>query len=458
MTQMIDLTTGSVKGHILRMTPPMILGMFSMMAFNITDTFFIAKLGTVPLAAMGFTFPLVMVLHALAFGLGMGISASISKAIGRGDTDKVQVLTTYSLVLIFLIILVVAVLGQLFLDPLITLLGAGEETLPLTRLYLRIWLASSPLGVLPMAGNNALRATGDSLNPGIIMATAALINFCLDPLLIFGFGPFPAMGIAGAALATAVSRILTLVWSLWILKVHKNLIIFRWPGKDSVLYAWKQVLHVALPAGATNLLIPVTMGIVTRMVAGYGAHAVAATAAGQRVEQFVFMFPMAMGSVLMPIIGQNWGAGQHRRAVTAWRLCIQYAALYSVLCFVLFLIAGHRVAGLFSADSAVVQIITRYLWIITAGSVMVHSIAYTGFAFNAIGKPFHASLVMIVRLVVLLVPLAGLGSYLYGIEGLFGGISLAYLLGGVLSITWFIYYTRHSHDMERVPVTHDGTV
>ncbi len=224
MKNQITLTEGNIFWHFLRLTPPMILGAFSIIVFNLVDTFFISKLGGEPLAAISFTFPVIMVIGALSHGIGMGAASVLSRAIGAGDHKRVQRLTTDSLLLSVLIVSLVSSCGLIFLDPLFLLLGAGESLLPLIRSYMVLWFSTVAFMIIPMVGNNSIRAAGNTLFPGMIMAVSGLINAVLDPVFIFGYLGFPAMGIQGAALATALARAFSLVVALYVMHRRFNLI------------------------------------------------------------------------------------------------------------------------------------------------------------------------------------------------------------------------------------------
>jgi len=432
-----DLTSGSVMGHVLRMTPPMAAAFFAMMAFNLADTWFVSRLGTQALAAMGFTFPVVMVFHSISMGIGLGVSSCVSRAIGAQDQHRVQHLATYSLLLTLLVMSLLTGLGVLLLPRFLVGLGASGRTLERSASYLRMWFYFTPIVALPMVGNNAIRATGNTLQPAIVMATAAVLNVMLDPILIFGWGPIPAMGIPGAALATGLARLLTVGWALWLMHHKCHLLTRQWKGLRELFRAWGRILQIAVPCAATNLLMPVSMGIVTRLISGFGESAVAATAAGQRIEQFVYLVPMAMGSTLVPIIGQNWGANRLDRVREVWVKTNWVGIAYSVVCLVLFLPLATPVARLFSDDPTVVRLISRYLWIMLTGALLLHCMVHTGFAFNAIQKPLQAALLTVIRLVGLTVPLAWGGAQLWGIYGVYAGIAASMVLTGVLALVWF---------------------
>ena len=267
------LTSGPVGTALFRMAGFMIFGNFSMVAFNIADTYFISQLGTAPLAAISFTFPVIMFIGSIAMGIGMGLASLLSHAIGEGDEDKIKNLATSGIILAVLVVAALSFLGILTIDPLFTLIGATAEELPLIRDYMIIWYVGMAFVVVPMVGNNAIRATGDTKVPAIIMMIGAAANVALDPVLIFGLGSIPAMGLEGAALATVISRSCTMVAALLILHYREHMLSLRALKPSRLWSAWKGILYIGLPAGATHALMPVSMGIVTRIVASFGTAA-----------------------------------------------------------------------------------------------------------------------------------------------------------------------------------------
>jgi len=281
LRQTPQLVEGPVGKTLVRLTLPMLVGILGMVAFNLVDTFFVGRLGTRELAAMSFTFPVVLVVSSIARGLGVGTTAVISRAIGEGDHQKVQRLTTDSLLLSLLVVIAFVVVGVLTIEPLFRLLGAGDEVLPLIKRYMLIWYVGMPFVVIPMVGNSAIRATGDTKTPSVIMLTAMLVNLGLDPLLIFGPGPFPRLELAGAALATAIARASALGVSLYVLRKREGMITLSLPRLRELANTWRRVLYLGVPAAATYIVIPLSTGIVTRLVAGYGVDRVAGDRGGR---------------------------------------------------------------------------------------------------------------------------------------------------------------------------------
>jgi putative MATE family efflux protein len=230
----------------------MILGLAGIVTFNLVDTFFVGQLGAMELAALSFTFPVVMVIGSLALGLGSGASAVISRAIGEKDIDRVRRLTTDSLILSLILVGTCILVGFLTIDPLFKTLGATPELLPLIKQYMVIWYPGMVFLVVPMVGNNAIRATGDTKTPGLIMLLAAVVNAIMDPLLIFGLGPFPRLELQGAAIATVVARAITLAVALWVLGRRDRMLTTKVDSLRAVYASWKSILYIGMPLPPTD--------------------------------------------------------------------------------------------------------------------------------------------------------------------------------------------------------------
>jgi len=421
---------------LTRLAVPMLGGTFAMTAFHLADTYFVSQLGTTHLAAMSFTFPVVMVVASIAMGLGMGAASAVSRAIGEGDSGRVRRLATHSLALSFLVVGILCVVGLLTMDPLFRALGATEDTLPLIREYMTVWYATLAVVILPMMGNNLIRAAGNTVFPSAIMILAALLNAVLDPILIFGLWGFPRLELLGAAAATAVSRALTLVASAAVLHFRFRMLDVSRPDLSDVWASWKTVLHVGAPTALTNLLRPLSAGLITRLVASFGEAAVAAFGTGARIERFAFLVPMALGVSQVPFIGQNWGAGRRDRVVLGRKYSNGFALLWGVACLGACVAFARPIAGCFSRDPDVVYPLMLYLLILPVGYGMQEVHRYSCFAFNAIGEPMNSIWLNFLRVVVLLIPGAYIGARLGGIVGLFWGMAVAEIIAGAAGLFW----------------------
>ncbi|WP_413162714.1 MATE family efflux transporter [Capilliphycus salinus ALCB114379] len=435
-TRKYNLTEGSVGLKLLALTLPMVWGVFSVIAFNLADTYFVGQLGTTQLAAMSFTFPVVMVMGSLALGLGTGASSVISRAIGEGDRDRVQRLTTNSLTLSLLIVGVFILIGLATIDPLFKLLGAGPEVMPYIRDYMQIWYPGMIFLVVPMVGNSAIRAAGDTKIPSLIMTFAAIVNIALDPVLIFGWAFVPSLGLKGGALATVIARSLTLIASLIILHFRERMILWSLTGLRNCWDCWKEILYVGLPAASTNMITPISIGIITSLLASYSPEAVAGFGISSRVESFALIAFMALSATIGPFVGQNWGAKLYGRVHRSLHFSYLFCIGFGVLLAAVLAATSAQIVTLFDTNSQVLKTATRYLSIvpISYGTYGIFLVACA--AFNGLGKPFPAVMLTLSRMVVLYVPLAYLGSWLFGLNGIFAAACISNLIVGITAIIW----------------------
>jgi putative MATE family efflux protein len=419
------------------MTVPMIYGLILLMTFNLVDTFFVGLLGTEPLAAISFTFPITFTVISLTIGLGIGTSAVIAKALGKGDKASAKNLATSALYLSAIIVGMLAVMGYLLIDQTFLLLGASEALLPLIHQYMDLWFLGCICLIGPMIGNAILRADGDTKTPSIIMGSAGLINAVLDPVFIFGFGPVPAMGIEGAAVATIISWLFGLGFVLYILAIKRGLIHHHLMTIKDFIYSARGILHIGLPAAGANMLTPAASAVLTGIVANYGASAVAAFGVGSRIESIACIVVLALSMTLPPFISQNLGAGNMKRVEDGYKTSIKFVLGFQVLVYVVLVLAAPFIADVFSKEQAVADIIKLFIWILPLGYGFQGVIILTNSSFNALHKPMVALVLSVIRLFICYVPLAYIGSFWFGIQGFFMGALLGNVVMAAISYGLF---------------------
>ena len=436
------LTTGPIPATLFRLAAPMSVGLFALISFSLADTLFVAKLGTDALAALGFTFPVVFVINSITMGLGTGTSAVVSQAIGRGDQHLVRRYTTDSLILSVVVVVIVSVGGYLTIDPLFTALGAQGEILRLVRQYMSITYLGIAFVVIPMIGNNAIRATGDTVTPSAIMSVSALVNIILDPIMIYGLFGFPRLEVAGSALASVIGRIMSCIAALAFLHFRERMLAFNRPRLREVLHSWWHILVIGVPASITNIMVPVSNLIVTAIAARLGTEVVAALGAGMRVTAFTSIPVYGLSASLVPFVGQNWGARLYHRARMSKRHSIQFGFLWGALCLVALWVAAPYIATLFSKEAAVKHEMVLYLRIVPLGYTLQNAFIFMSSILNSIHRAVVSTMLMAVRMFALYVPLGLLGAWLLGSPGLFGGMAAANALSGVMSIIVSGYFIR----------------
>ena len=430
------LTEGEVGPQIMSMALPMFFGIIGIIAFNLIDIYFIGRLGTLELAAVSFTFPVVFIIGSVALGLGIGATALISRAIGEGNSEQVKRLTTDSLVLSLIIVGSVIGIGFMTMDRVFSMMGASSEEVSLIREYMTYIYPGAFFVVIPMVGNGAIRATGDMKTPAMIMGVAVLLNLILDPLLIFGLGPFPRLELTGAAIATVISRGITLILSVSILHFREHMITFTFPGIREVWESWKNILYIGVATAGTQVVYPIGIGFILRIISTYGQEAVAAFGIATRIEALALVIMMALSSAINPFIGQNLGAGKFERVTAGIRFVNHSALKWGMVAAVVLALAAKPLASIFNVDEEVVSILSLFLWIVPISYGLYGVMMLTNSALNVLHRPLHATAIAFIQMFVIFIPLAFLGSELFGIIGIFGASTFSKLLAGIGAYYW----------------------
>lgn len=430
-----NLTEGDITKHLVRLTLPMVWGIFAIISFQLVDTFYISLLGTQKLAAITFTFPITYIVFSMTLGMGIATSSVLSRQIGEGDMDTVRRITGHAVITAGLFGLIIVCIGFLSMDAVFRLMGADDTMMPIIREYMVIWFAGSMFLTMPLVGNSAIRAAGDSLIPAIIMTVSAAVNIILDPLLIFGLLGFPELGVRGAAIATVFANACAMIAGLYVLAARKKLLTI-----DALLRHWhqygnslKRLMIIAVPAGLTSSIQPITNAVIISLLAAISAESVAAYGVVSRIEAFAFTTIMALASGMAPIIGQNWGAKKYNRVNETLNKALIFAAGWSLAIAIIFIIGGKYLVAPFVRDDAPAVLSTAmlYFWIVAPTYVFGNLVAGWGSAFNAMGKPQRSFMMIVVKMILINIPLAYLGNHYYGVIGIFGSIAFTNTVTGI---------------------------
>jgi Na+-driven multidrug efflux pump len=268
------------------------------------------------------------------------------------------------------------------------------------------------------------------------MVLAAVLNVALDPIFIFGLGPIPAMGLNGAATAALLARSAIFIGTVYVMRYRLDMLSFEKPDPVAMARSWRDILHVGIPAAGTNAIVPLGAVIVTAMIARYGPDAVAGFGVASRIESMMLVLYYAMSSIIGPFVGQNLSAGRERRILHALWLCTAFCIASGLAIAGMLALSSDFLPKLFSESEAVVSVTKLFLWIVpvsygTYGMVMVMNAA-----FNGLGKPMPAVWISVARILVLYVPLAIIGSQLYGLVGIFGAYAIANIISGIGAYIW----------------------
>ena len=431
------LVQGKPSTAIISMMAPMVIGLLVMIGNGLVDAYFVGKLGYAQLAAVSYAFPVWFIVSGIVMGLGVGTSSLVSRAIGSDDRNSVTEIATHSIILAVLTGFFVILAGLSSIDSLFGLLGANEETMPYVQEYMKVYYWGGLFMTVPIIGNSVLRALGDAKTPSVLMAMSAVINAVLDPILIFGWLGMPALGVQGAALASVIANIIFLIASLAVLIYRDRLIQFKNHSTKALFNSWKKILHVGIPAIASNLIAPVSSALVLALVSSYGRAAVAAVGLAGRIEAFIIVLFMALGGATTPYVGQNFGAKRFDRLRSGFKFSARLSLVYVLFCIGFFYYFSEPVLHVFTKDNEVILIAKMQLMICPLGYGFLGLAAMCNGSFNAFGKPMPAMTISISRTLVFYVPMAYFLASLYGIKGVFIGPVISNVFAGILGVIWY---------------------
>lgn len=430
-----DLTDGAVGRTLFLISAPMMMGVSTNILVQMVEIYFIGQLGTKEIAAVTFAFPLTMALSSIALGISIGTSSVIARGVGQGGSAEARQIGTHALLLVATLMTILSFLGWLLIDPVFTRIGASPETLKLIRSYLNIIFASFPLMTVMMVGGSIMRAHGNANIPGAIMTGSALIQLALGPVLIFGLLGAPRLELEGAAWAAGLARGTTCLVILFF--VIRYRLAERSIDLAGMWNSCKQILQVGLPAMATQLIGPVSAGIITALLATHGESVVAGFGIASRIEAVSVMLLFALSGSIGPFVGQNWGAQRKDRVNAGVNASYRFSLAWGILVFGVLSLFGSQFAALVDDNAQAIVAAGIYLSIVPLSYGLWGVLMMTSASFNALGKPIPSTVLAFTRMFVIYVPLALLFNHWFGFKGIFLATALANIAVGLAGYFWF---------------------
>ena len=288
-----------------------------------------------------------------------------------------------------------------------------------------------------------IRARGNTLLEGKVITAAALLNAVLDPILIFGWFGFPRLEIQGAAIASLIANAVMLCFTL--VYLHTKLRVFANPITkfSAILDSWRQILRIALPAALTYATVPISNAIVVRMVSGYGLNAVAGFGIAMRIEPMALLFFFSLSAITSPFVGMNFGANKFDRLLEARRVIAKFCVIFGLVLAVLLDLVAFPLAGLFTATDSIQRVAVEYLWLVSISYGAHGLIMATNSMFNGLATPMPAVVLTSLRVIVVFLPLAFIGRWLFDLQGVFVASALANIGVGTLAYYWIGHRIRN---------------
>ncbi len=408
-----EMTESPVEKLVLKLAVPTIVSMLITTFYNMADSFFVGKINTSAVGAVGVCFSFMTVIQAIGFFFGHGSGNYISFMLGNKRRKEAEIMASVGFFSSLVCGFIIMISGLIFLKPLAVALGSTKTILPYSMKYLGIILIGSPYMTSSLVMNNHLRFQGNALHAMYGIASGAVLNVILDPILIFGFD----MGVEGAAIATISSQLVAFV-VLWTqTRFHGNIKLQLSNFKPSVLLV-KEILKGGIPSLTRQALTGLSTVALNRYAAIGGDAAIAAMSIVQRIITFAVSTLTGFGQGFQPVCGFNYGSGKYHRVKQAFWFCIKTGTIFLIVVSLGLITFSHPLVGLFRDDVKVAQIGSYALraqaltlppsaWIVISNMMMQN-----------IGKVFQASFLAAARQGLFLIGVLTITTPLFGLWGI----------------------------------------
>jgi putative MATE family efflux protein len=401
-----DFTTGPIGRALGLLAIPMMLEMAMESIFAVVDIAFVSRLGTDAVAAVGITEALITVLYGIAIGLGMGLTAMVARRIGEKDAEAAAKATGQSVWIGAILSIVIGITGVAYARELLEIMGASDSVIEQGYGFTATLLGGSFSIIYLFLLNAAFRGAGDATVALRSLWVANGINIVLDPCFIFGLGPFPELGVTGAAVATTIGRSIGVFYQLWYLMGGRGRIAFKLRHLHLIPALSARLIRISIGGIAQFLIATASWIGVMRIVAIYGSAAIAAYTIALRMMEFTFLPAWGLGNAAATLVGQNLGAKQPDRAeLSAWQAA-KHNAIFMAIAGALLLVFAQGITGLFTDEPDVLRWGTSCLRILGIGFPMYAVGMVTIQAMNGAGDTRTPAILNVICFWLVQIPLA----------------------------------------------------
>ena len=431
-----------VLSLLLSMGIPMMLSMLINSLYNIVDGIFVARMSEDAMMAISLVYPVQNLLHSIAVGFGVGTNAVIAIFLGSRKGDAASSAASQGILLNLCHGLLFMVFGILFMRPFLNMFTSNETVIAYGMQYGIIVLCFSMIHTTELSFEKIFQSVGRMKTSMISLGSSCMINIILDPLLIFGIGPFPALGVAGAAVATVFAQMF--VFILFIFAIRKRHPLYRGLKltEPRPFQYYTQIIRIGLPLSLQDMLFSCCSMLIARFVAVYGDGAVAAQKVGTQVESLSWMAADGFMAAINAFISQNYGAGQLDRVKAGYRSIMKIVLIWGSLCTLLLVFLPGPIFRIFLNDDAVLPIGIDYLRIMGFSQLFMCAEITTAGAFGGLGNTLPPSsesiLLTCMRIPLLLI----LTKTPLGLSGIWWSISISSILKGIVLVSWYLIYQR----------------
>lgn len=435
-----DLTQGHIPRQLWALAWPMMLSMLFFSLYNLVDAFWVGKLSPDAIAAVSISQISLFAMISLSMGIAVGSAVLMGMNIGAGKKAEAERILGQGFLLMALAALAFTAIALVLREPILKLSGATGGIFPLALPYFNISAAGSILMFLMMLVSITFNAQGDNFTSTKIFALSTLLNALLDPIFIFGWGGFPALGIAGAAYATLLSQVVYLVLGIRILMGPQMMVRLRFSNLRMEWASVKRVLDIGLPASLTQVLNPLGFSLLMAVVAEtFHEAGAAAFSIGFRIEFFAFIPAVGFGFGVMAMMGQNIGAGNIKRVREAFNTAAGLGAGAAIFVSVLSFFFAQHIVGAFTSDPVVTAYAVKYFHIVPLGYAFFSLAFIEANVFQGLGRSWPGFWITLAR-VALAFGLAYLAVrvWTYPIQAVWAALAVSSVAVSVIGFIWVL--------------------
>lgn len=433
--------TAPMFSLIVSMSLPSIFSMLIQALYNIVDSIFVSMVSDKALTAVSLAFPVQMFVVAVAIGTGVGINSLMSRQLGGEDVAGANSTAVHGLVLSVISWAVFAVLGIVITKPFFSIYTNDAEIFNMGVSYLSCVTVFSFGCFVEITIEKILQATGNMIQPMIFILIGAITNIILDPFFIFGVGFFPRLGVFGAAVATVVGQILSMIYALFILFAKEHTVKVHFKGFRLNLITIKNIYAVGMPSIAIQCIIPVTLLFMNRIIVNFSAVAVSVFGIYYKLQSFVFMPVLGLTHGVMPIMGYNYGACNKSRLMQALKYGCLIASAIMAAGTVVFWVCPELLLSIFSPTAEMLEIGVPALRIISTCFIPAAiGILFTTL-FQAVGRGLRSLFITALRQIIVILPVAYFLSYI-NLEAVWYSFPISEIVSLIASVLLFVNLLR----------------
>ena len=438
---------------VLSMSYPMAISMAVNALYNIVDSFFVAKMSSSAMTALSLLFPVQNFVHAAAVGFGIGINAVVAFYMGAGKTDEADRAASSGTVLSILHGLVLMVVCIAVMPWFMSMFSSDAQTIEYGIAYTGVLFLFAPMHCTAMALEKIFQSTGRMKSTMFCLATGCIINIILDPLMIFGIGPFPEMGIKGAALATGIGQTLPVLIYFIMYGMDPLPVKFRLKYWKPKLYIMKKLYSVG-NAAALNIALPsVQVSVLNGILASYSAGYVFVLGVYYKLQTFLYLSANGVVQGIRPLVGYNYGAGEHSRVKEIVRTSTVLVAAIMVAGTIVCQLMAGKLMGIYTGDEQIIALGAPALRIISAGFIISSVSVVLSGALEGLSKGNASLVISLIRYIVFILPAALLLSRVFGAVGVWHAFWITEIVAAVISYFVYVRATRNGRDDREISRT-----